>query len=154
MWLWSAALAAPLVVENGDAIRVTVVVPAPLADVLAVIRDPRQTTALYGRGEFQLVPRADGCFDQRFADDYGIMSVSYLALACPNPAGATTLLVQSDSYSEMAFGWEGRAVADGTEIAYWYRAALNAPIPRWMVRRSVRSASVELVERLAERFAP
>lgn len=150
MWLFSASAVAapPTIIENGDEIRVSVVVQAPLDRVLGFLRDPRNPAALYD-GKITFAAREDGCFDQRFEASYGVMAVSYLALTCPTASGTRSQLVQSDSFEDLAFRWEAVPLDSGIEIAYTYRGVLKLPIPKWMVRRSTRNATVELVERVA-----
>lgn len=155
MWMFTAALAAPAlnVVQSGDAVTVTTVVPAPVADVQAFLRDPRWLVEASKAGQLAFTPRADGCFDQRFSASYGIMAVGYTALTCPTDTGAKTTLVSSDSFSDLAIGWDARPSASGTQISYTYRAVMDVPIPSWVIRRFARSESEDIVGKLVARFS-
>lgn len=153
LWLSPALAASPVtVVEDGDDFRFSVVVDDPVDEVIAYVRDPHHPAALSADGKFVLTPRPDGCWDQQFAMSYGPLDFGYLAAYCPTPIGASAKLTKSDSFRELAFAWEVRAVPAGTEVTYVYHAILDLPLPGWLIRRSTRNSTVGLMERLAAHF--
>jgi hypothetical protein len=154
LWMVSFAVAAPPIslVENGDELRVSAVVDAPLDAVVEFLRDPRLPAALSDTGDVHIVPRADGCFDHTFHMSYGVLALGYFAQSCPTASGSSTRLVSSDSFRELAFRWDARTVPTGTEISYTYRAVLDLPLPDWVIRQSTRKATIKVVERVAEQF--
>jgi hypothetical protein len=147
------ALAGDIAVEEvGDLVRATVVVAAPVSDVLALIRNPTATASLCDQGDFTVAPAENGCFDVSFALQQGLVAVAYRALSCPTASGMRTELVQSDTFRKLNSEWTVRPVAAGTEIAYSYRAELSLPLPSWLVRRSTLGEISNVMDELAARF--
>jgi hypothetical protein len=147
------ALAGDVAVEEvGDLVRATVVVAAPISDVLALIRNPTATAALCDQGDFTVAPAANGCFDVSFALEHSLVAVAYRALSCPTASGMRTELVQSDTFRTLDSEWTVRPVAAGTEISYSYRAELSLPLPGWLVRRSTLGEISSVMDALAARF--
>jgi hypothetical protein len=154
LWFASGAFAGPsvTVVENDGMVRASVVVGAPYAEVLAMVRDPSETAAMSPEGTFQVAPAAAGCFDIEFTARTWLASVWHRSLSCPTSSGMRMSLVESDTFRALSSEWAVRSLSTGTEVSYTYRADLAVPVPAWIVRRATREAIVDLMLRVAARF--
>lgn len=138
--------------EVGGSFRATVVVAAPLADVLVLIQNPQATAALASDGEFTVSPVGGGCFRVNFELDSWLTSFGYLALSCPTPTGMRAELIASDTFRALQSEWRVRSVEGGTEVAYAFSAELDLPLPGWMIRRATRNEITAVMNRLVARL--
>lgn len=156
IWLVVRGWAAEPEVSTDDAgvVHARVVVSAPVADVLALVRDPQAMHALGGDGSVLKSTPDAPCFRIDYALETTIANVAYVARACPTARGFKTDLVSSESFRSMSSEWTVQEVPAGTEVVYTYRADVALPVPGFIVRRGTQSAITKMMTRVAARFAP
>ena len=143
------AFAAPIVTTDAaGVVHASAVVPAPPEKVLAIIRDPVAMHAISNAGGTLRATPSDPCIDVSYLLENPLVTIAYVARACPTPTGFRTDLVQSDSFASMTAEWVVRPVDGGSEVAYVYRQDLNIPVPDWMIRKRTEASITAMMTAL------
>lgn len=157
MWLtlFASVFAATPSVTTDDAgvVHARMVVAAPPAEVLALVRDPDALHRLSDEGSTVTNTPDGSCYRIAYALDTPIATVAYTARGCPTPTGFETKLEHSDSFRAMTSRWSVREVPDGSEVSYTYAADVSLPVPGFIVRRSTHSAIAKVMTKVAAAFA-
>ncbi|MEQ1502338.1 MAG: SRPBCC family protein [Myxococcota bacterium] len=153
VWVVPSPAAEPTVsTDDAGVVRATAIVSAPVADALALVRDPDAVHRLSGDGATLTATPDGGCYRLAYALDTAIADVAYTARACPTADGFRSDLTESEAFRSMASEWTVRAVPGGTELTYVYRADVALPLPRFVIRRSTERAITEMMARVVARL--
>ncbi len=142
----------PTVATDGT-LEVATLVPGSVAEVQKALEDPVARGRLFPSvHDVRVIGRQGDCVDLRMTTDGVSDPFVYDMRSCKTPQGWKDTLLSSDDLDSMDASWSLRAVAEGVEVRYRLKVALDLPIPRSLVNgrqgRDMKSAMEHLIQRL------
>lgn len=140
------------VVHADSSISTDVLIHASVADVRAVLADPKAAGALSDSVLAVRVLGKDGPCDLVEVTCKGVMDpLTYTVRRCPTPTGFSENLVQSEDFSSQRAEWRLEPVSGGTLVTFSVRSEPKISLPRRVVQAVVESSAVETLENLVRR---
>ncbi len=154
--LLAVALAAEpeVFIDDGDWVRGSIRVSAPLADVRAILDDPERMAEIDGNDtEVHVV--ADGvCKRVATKLTRTLVPAEYVARACPRDGGWRYDLVESEDFRAHESEWVAMLDGDSVHITYAVRSVVAFPVPQWVVNRANRKATAHVLTAIAASLEP
>lgn len=137
-------------VEDGVVIGSVAVEAAPEA-VRSKLGDPRWVTTLGdGNTEIEELTKDGDCNVVAYVSHHPIATARYRVRQCPAADGYRTSLVESEAFSTYAQSWTLAEEGGGTRVTYRIDIVSTLPVPKWVVRQTMKSQVLGMMERLDE----
>jgi carbon monoxide dehydrogenase subunit G len=154
VFMMSSALAASGASIDSDGVVVgTAEVAAPAGVVRKVLGDARAVAAITAAGtSVEQVSVEGGCAVLDYTSVNRLATVAYRVRQCPVDGGFDAALISSSSFTAYATSWRVEAVGEGTRITYRLSAKTSLPVPKAIIRYTMRGAVEDMMSTLEEHF--